>query len=74
MLSLHIRSYCCREDLFSCSSSYQYDKMFKLMDDDPHKNVRDAAVIIWVCSKTSKSIEDIVKDLKYIVEEYEYNR
>ena len=57
MNSYQVRSYCCRENLFTCGSVDQYNKMFATED------IHDKAVIIWICSKTTKSIKDIENDL-----------
>ena len=61
-MNLYVRSYCCRENLFTCGSNYQYQKMFEMSD------LHDKAFAIWLCSDTKKSIDDIYKDLLNIKE------
>lgn len=61
-LAMYVRRYCCENELFTCGSCYQYDLMFNT------ENLHDKAVMIYVCSKTDKSIADIEKDLKEMAE------
>ena len=61
-LNMYVRRYCIENGLFSCGSNYQYDTMFATED------LHDKAVMIYVCSKTAKTIAEIESDLKEMSE------
>ena len=65
MKSYQIRSYCIRNNLFTNGDCNQYNKMFQMVD--TNQPLRDVAVVIWICSKTNKTIEDIKNDLEEIL-------
>lgn len=69
MDSYEIRTYCIENHLFSCGSGYQYDKMFRLHQENPD-DLHSLALIIWLCSETEKTVEEIELDLKEIKENY----
>lgn len=65
MKSYYIRNYCIKNNLFTNGDTNQYSKMFQMVDEN--KPLRDVAVVIWICSKTNKTIEEIQSDLEEIL-------
>lgn len=66
MQSYYIRQYCIENNLFTAGSSYQYDKMFSYHKENEN-DLHGLATIIWVCSSTTKTIEQIEQDLLEIM-------
>ena len=64
-----VRSYCIQNNLFTAGSNNQYNKMFTMVADG--KPLKDIALVIWTCSSTTKSIENIEEDLKALSYEEE---
>jgi len=64
-----IRSYCIRNNLFTCGSCKQYNAMFAYNDEHPDK-LHDTAIMIWLCSETTKTIEIIENDLRELAKNY----
>ena len=63
-----VRSYCIINNLFTCGTNTQYERMFDLL-----KNwfpLHDIATIIWVCSDTDKHAADIEADLIALAEDH----
>ena len=68
--SLHnvskVRHYCIENNLFTSGDNRQYEVMFDMVTN--RKPTHDIAVVIWICSITTKTIEEIESDLKTILE------
>lgn len=57
-----VMNYCKKEDLFTSGDIVQYNKMLAACDSE-YVSAHDVAVMIWICSDTEKSIEQIEKDI-----------
>ena len=67
MLKHNIIHYCINNRLFTSGSPRQYESMLDYAAEHTDK-IRDVAVMIWICSKTDKTIDEIEKDLGGIYE------
>ena len=65
--STQVMLYCIENKLFTNGDSYQYGRMFKLVDDGfPLSNI---ATIIWFCSDTDKTPAIIEQELEALAEQ-----
>lgn len=62
-----VGQYCIDNELFTSGDSYQYGRMFKLVDDG--FPLYDIATIIWFCSETEKTPAIIEKELEALAEQ-----
>lgn len=60
--SWQVMDYCEKNNLFTGGDSEQYKNML-LCCEDCVTSAHDIAVMIWICSTTEKSIEEIEKDI-----------
>lgn len=65
--SIQVMQYCIENKLFTSGDSYQYGRMFKLVDDG--FPLHDIATIIWICSETEKTPAIIEKELEALAEQ-----
>lgn len=54
--------YCRRNNLFTGGDIKQYEKVLSACDDETTPD-HDIAVMIWICSSTSKTVEEIENDI-----------
>lgn len=68
-LRMALRNHCIRERYCTGADSIQYELMLKMFSEDMEKgnnierNFDRLATMIWICSKTDKSIDDIDSEL-----------
>lgn len=62
MDSMGVASYCRRNNLFTSGDMEQYEKVLSACDDNTTP-VHDIAVMIWICSDTEKTVEEIENDI-----------
>lgn len=62
MNSASVRNYCIKNNLFTNGDCGQYAKTLEAAD--VTNNYHNVAVMIWICSKTDKTINDIENDLR----------
>lgn len=60
--SMEVMSYCRRNNLFTNGDINQYTKVLSACDDKTTP-VHDIAVMIWICSTTEKTVEEIENDI-----------
>lgn len=54
--------YCKENNLFTGGDMVQYNKVLSACDDKTTP-AHDIAVMIWICSKTEKTVEEIENDI-----------
>lgn len=60
--SYEVMSYCKKENLFTSGDIIQYNKMLAACDSE-NVSAHDIAVMIWICSDTEKTVQEIEKDI-----------
>lgn len=66
--SYEVMSYCKRENLFTSGDIIQYEKMLAACDNES-VSAHDVAIMIWICSETTKTVQEIEKDISYSEQE-----
>ena len=71
-LRMALRNHCIRERYCTGADCLQYELMLKMFSEDMEKgnniqrNFDRLATMIWICSKTDKSIDDIDSELNHL--------
>lgn len=55
------RQYFIDNDLFTCGSNYNHDRLFDLIRSG--EDLRVIAAVIWACSDTEKTVSEIAAEL-----------
>lgn len=66
--SYEVMSYCKKENLFTSGDIIQYNKMLAACDSE-NVSAHDVAIMIWICSDTEKTVQEIEKDISYSEQE-----